>query len=87
MNVNVKAVSLLPFFLALACTPPKPPAGEECDQAFGHLVDIGCEPAHPDSGTWVDVCRNGRRNGLFGLRCINAAPSRAALRECGVTCQ
>jgi len=75
------------YFAALAaCQPPAPPGANDCDRAFGHLVDIGCDPVRPATGTWVDVCRNGRRNGVFELRCINAATSAAALKQCGVTC-
>jgi len=66
--------------------PPTPPGGEECDAAYGHLADVGCEPPKPASGTWVDVCRNGRRNGVFELKCLNRASTTDALKVCGVTC-
>lgn len=70
-----------------ACKPPVTPVdGDECERAYGHLGAVGCEPSKPESGTWVDVCRNGRRNGLFALSCINRAATFDAADQCGVNC-
>jgi len=66
---------------------PMPAARDACQLAFDHLTAIGCPPRGPESGTWVDVCRNARRHGLFSLRCINEAGSRAAAEKCHVGCR
>jgi hypothetical protein len=79
----------LAFALALAgchAPAPTPPGGEPCEGAYRHLGDFGCEPKKPYSGTWIDVCRTGRENGLFDLRCISAADNVPAVEKCGVTC-
>jgi hypothetical protein len=75
--------------LAVACIPPPSPPtdGDDCDRAYGHLRAVECEPLRPESGTWVDVCRNARQNGLFGLKCINAARSIDEAQRCGVSCK
>jgi hypothetical protein len=75
--------------LVAAChpIPPSPPdPGDDCGRAYEHLGAVGCEPSRPESGTWVDVCRNARRNGLMALGCINRAATFAAADACGVNC-
>jgi hypothetical protein len=82
-----KLVAAIAFALAGCPLPPGPPPGsDDCERAYSHLGDLGCEPLKPESGTWIDVCRNGRRNGVFELRCMNAATSLDALKACGVSC-
>jgi hypothetical protein len=80
--------ALFAVALALAaCQPPTPPpGGEECDRAYEHLRFIRCEPVRPISGTWVDVCRNARRNGLMSLKCVRDALDVDAAQRCGVSC-
>lgn len=76
------------FALAACPLPPSPvDPGDDCDKAYGHLRAVACEPLRPSSGTWLDVCRNARRNGLFPLNCVNAAGTRGAVEACGVTCE
>lgn len=67
-------------------TPPDSGA-DPCDLAYLHLVAIGCEPVAPAVGTWPDVCRNGRKHGLFDLTCPNRAANVAAAVKCGVACK
>jgi hypothetical protein len=86
----MKWVFCLFAILATGCppAPPSPPTtGDECEGAYGHLVSLRCEPIRPTSGTWVDVCRNARRNGLFSLRCVRAARDRDTVQSCGVSCE
>lgn len=85
----MKTLFILAAVALVGCPlPPSPPdPGDDCDRAYGHIQSIKCEPLRPSSGTWLDVCRNARRNGLFPLNCVNAATSRDAVQECGVTCE
>ena len=70
-----------------ALAPDPNPGDDACGHAYQHLIVAGCNPVPPASGTWVDVCRNDRKNGLFPLKCINTARSTTDAVRCGVTCQ
>lgn len=81
-------LSLLVFVTGCHAIPPSPPVPDssDCDRAYEHLGAVGCEPSKPESGTWIDVCKNARRNGLMPLTCINAARTFEAADLCGVNC-
>jgi hypothetical protein len=88
MKLQTLMCLVVVVFVATACMPPSPPgpAGEDCDRAYAHLGSVGCEPPKPATGTWIEVCRNARRNGLMPLGCINRAATFAAADACGVSC-
>jgi hypothetical protein len=73
---------------------PSPPTGldaapgpsDACRRSYEHLVSIACTPREPSVGTWVDVCRNGRKHGAFRLDGIDRATTPDEARRAGVDC-
>jgi hypothetical protein len=59
---------------------------DECALSLKHLAAIGCEPRKPVTGTWLEVCRHDRQNGVFELSCMNRASTVDAAQKCGVVC-
>jgi hypothetical protein len=71
--------------LAPDADPPTPPA-DACRRSYDHLVLIHCTPREPSVGTWVDVCRNGRKHGAFRLDGIDRSTTPDEARRAGVDC-
>lgn len=73
--------------------PPAPPGldaapgpSDACRRSYDHLVLIRCTPREPSVGTWVDVCRNGRKHGAFRLDGMDRATTPDEARRAGVDC-
>jgi hypothetical protein len=66
---------------------------DPCGSAYVLFDWAGCPRAGADGGTWVQICRNARQNGLtFGLTktvqtCLSQATSKGAIISCGEQCQ
>jgi hypothetical protein len=63
-----------------------PGPSDACRRSYEHLVFIHCTPSEPSVGTWVDVCRNGRKHGAFRLDGIDRATTPDEARRAGVDC-
>lgn len=85
--VDADATAPPPPLIDAAPAPTPNPGDDACGHAYAHLFAVGCTPVPPKSGTWVDVCRTDRQNGLFPLKCINSVTSVAQALKCGVACQ
>lgn len=72
--------------------PPTWITDDPCGSAYVLFDWAGCPRAGADGGTWAQICRNARQNGLtFGLTktvqtCLSNATSKGAIVTCGVTC-
>lgn len=88
MKLRTAMCLVVVVFVVAAChpIPPSPPGDDDCGRAYEHLGAVGCEPSKPESGTWIDVCRNARHNGLMSLRCVDTAQTFEAADRCGVNC-
>lgn len=76
--------------------PQTPPDGsvtpwdssDPCGSAERRLVEVGCSPRQPDTGTWKEACQNARANGLtFGVACIRGLVDRYGAAACEVSCR
>lgn len=63
-----------------------PGPSDACRRSYEHLVGIQCKPREPSVGTWIDVCRNGRKHGAFRLDGIDRATTPDEARRAGVDC-
>jgi hypothetical protein len=97
------AVSVALFLTACHITPgpaPVPPdasdsgalpawnAADVCASAFARMAALSCDPFSPDSGTWIDACRNARAHGnKFGTACVQSKTAKADIAGCGITCR
>ena len=67
-------------------------AGDVCASASALFDWAACPRAGADGGSWADVCRNARKNGLtFGLTkpvqaCLSKADGQQAIVACGEKC-
>jgi|WetSurMetagenome_2_1015567.scaffolds.fasta_scaffold00291_19 hypothetical protein len=55
-----------------------------CGSAFARATALGCRLRKPDSGTWTEACRVGRKHGLVVLKakCASESTNLEALSKC-----